>query len=400
MIGLKKRIRLCPCDSHDVEGIQTWLEDLAGDGLLLEKDGSFCGFFCFLSTPPQAVIYRLIPVQREEASLFSENSPDGDQVEISAEMGWEYLTRYGMFHIYRTGSPAAIELHTDPEVHSLAMNVLRKRLVSNIATMLIWLVVWILLKQSPFGYPFRSAACIGIIFTASFLAWFLLGLLRPVISFFHLRRYQKRLKAGESLTARKEWRKNVPIAILAKLLAVLLPILGVTGAALTLSEAQAQPITADVQVPFVTIADMIPDGAYTQNDSSFGSYNEYRSWSTGAAPVNIEWNEWASITAPDGTSFEGILRVDYHETKNAWLAQQLANDYYQYDRHRYSNFSDLEAPEADVDSILMYSNYLPYIVIRHDNIVIHATLSLTDQTNASVRDLWIRQIVDWLKENP
>ena len=40
-----KRVnRFPPCPLYDVEGMESWLEDLAKQGLILTKTGLFCGF--------------------------------------------------------------------------------------------------------------------------------------------------------------------------------------------------------------------------------------------------------------------------------------------------------------------------------------------------------------------
>ena len=394
----KKSYRICPCNAYDIEGIQSWLEDLALEGLVLERDGYFGGFFTFAQALPRPVIYRLIPVKKENISIFDENDPDGEEVETSAEMGWTYLVRYGMFHIYCTHTANPRELHTDPAVQSLALNFLRKRLVSNIVTTFIWLFIWFALRSSPFGFPFRSAAAIGLVFTLGFYGWLALGLFKPVGDVIRLVIHQKRLRSGDSLTARKNWKKRAPLIVFSKLLEFILPVLVLAGAAVTLTEASLQPVTPDTSVPFVTIADLMPEGIYEQADSSFGDYNEYRSWSTTAAPVNIEWNEWGQVTGTDGTFYKGILRIDYHECTSEWFARQLANDYYQYDLHRYRKFETLESLDAPVDSIRHYSNYLPYVLIQHDNIVIHATMTIHDQNDDIVRDIWVEATAKWLNQ--
>ena len=38
MTAVRKSHRICPCNAYDIEGIQSWLEDLAAEGLQLEKD--------------------------------------------------------------------------------------------------------------------------------------------------------------------------------------------------------------------------------------------------------------------------------------------------------------------------------------------------------------------------
>jgi hypothetical protein len=358
-------------------------------GLRLEKDGYFAGFFSFVPAEPQKLTYRLVPVKKENTTFFDENDPDSDELDVSASMGWTYLVRYGMFHIYCSDSPAPRELHTDPAVQSLALNFLRKRLVSSIAVTFTWVIIYLALRQSPFGFPFRSAAAIGMLFTICLYSWLLVGLFGPVGDTIRILRYHKRLRRGDRPIRKKNWRKAAPYTLGIKLLVFILPILGIVGAASTLGEARLQPISPETDAPFITIADLIPEGEYIQDDSMFGDYNQYRSWSTAAAPVNMEWNEWATITATDGTTYEGILRIDYHECSSEWLAKQVANDYYQYDRHRYNKFEDLPPLDAQVDSIRHYHNYLPYILIQHDNIVIHATMTLQNENDDSALDSWL-----------
>ena len=58
----KTYYRLVPCPSYDVEGIESWLEDLAEEGLFLTNDGFFCGFGFFHKEEPKKVKYRFTPV--------------------------------------------------------------------------------------------------------------------------------------------------------------------------------------------------------------------------------------------------------------------------------------------------------------------------------------------------
>ena len=48
-----------------------------------------------------------------------------------------------------------------------------------------------------------------------------------------------------------------------------------------------------------------------------------------------------------------------------------------------------------MDSIRHYSNYLPYVLIQHDNIVIHATMTIHDQNDDIVRDIWVEATAKW-----
>ena len=64
--AVKRVHRLCPCNRCDVEGIQSWLEDMAADGLFLTEDGEFCGIFTFERRSPRKVTYRLDVAQKRK----------------------------------------------------------------------------------------------------------------------------------------------------------------------------------------------------------------------------------------------------------------------------------------------------------------------------------------------
>ena len=109
----RRAYRICPCSAYDVEGIQTWLEDLAREGLLLEKEGFFGGIFTFLKTTPQRATYRLEPIQKKQSFFDDINRPEPDIIELSGQLGWDFLVRYGIFYIYRSTDPHPRELHKD-----------------------------------------------------------------------------------------------------------------------------------------------------------------------------------------------------------------------------------------------------------------------------------------------
>ena len=88
--------RLCPCNPMDIEGIQTWLEDMAQDGLILEKESVFFGFWSFEKSTPQKVLYRLEVVQGK--FLEDTDTPQLDMLETAEAMGWEYVTKYAEFN--------------------------------------------------------------------------------------------------------------------------------------------------------------------------------------------------------------------------------------------------------------------------------------------------------------
>lgn len=84
----KRVYRLVPCPWYDVEGIESWLESMAKEGLFLRKEAFFGGFTSFEQGEPKPVRYRLEAAQRSTSFLSeSGGEPDAEAVEISGELG-------------------------------------------------------------------------------------------------------------------------------------------------------------------------------------------------------------------------------------------------------------------------------------------------------------------------
>lgn len=388
----RRAYRICPCSAYDVEGIQSWLEDLATEGLLLEKDGFFGGIFTFIKSAPQRATYRLEPVQKKGGIFDDINSPDPEIIELSAQLGWEFLVRYGIFYIYRSTDSHPRELHTDLEVQAMALDAVRKRQQSTLLWTVALVCSWFFLRTYGFRYIFRSAITVSAVYTAAYLLFILWLLADPIRVLVQLHAYRKRLCAGESLTQKTDWKCRSSWHILYRILPVLLTALIIlcplitlvrTSERIPLGEYSADP-------PFITIADMIPGGTYENPGQIMGNYNTVLPWSTALSPVNIEWDERAEVSDASGNVVSGILHVDYHETLAPWLAEGLFRDYYDYESNRYhgKRFWDWDAPPVPVDDIRVFASYgILHILLRQENVVLHATLVLEDESR---NDLWER----------
>ena len=131
--------RLTPCPAYDVEGMESWLSDLAAEGLFLTQDGFFFGFGFFERDTPRRVKYRL---QASEApgGFFADNDePDKEQQELTEALGWEYVSRRGEFYIYRSREEGVRELNTDPEVQAITVKQVQKRQFHAVFNCVLWL---------------------------------------------------------------------------------------------------------------------------------------------------------------------------------------------------------------------------------------------------------------------
>lgn len=111
---MKRVRRFTPVSMYDAQGLESWLEDMAKQGLFLKKFGA--AWCVFERGPAQALRYRVEPVREQDCGDFLGRSP---MKELYQDFGWSYTASIGnaMF-IFSTGDRNAPELHTDPELQS------------------------------------------------------------------------------------------------------------------------------------------------------------------------------------------------------------------------------------------------------------------------------------------
>ena len=110
-----KRVRkFTPVSMYDARGLESWLEDMAKQGLFLKKFGAV--WCVFERGPARALRCRVEPVRERDGDDLLGRSP---MKELYQDFGWSYTANIGnaMF-IFSTEDENAPELHTDPELQS------------------------------------------------------------------------------------------------------------------------------------------------------------------------------------------------------------------------------------------------------------------------------------------
>ncbi len=383
--------RVCPCFSYDVEGIQTWLEDMAAQGLVLEADGIFLGIFTFQKTTPQKHQYRLAPIQ-EKKGFFSDSTdgPDEEEQEFSKKCGWEYLVRYQKFYIYRATGEDVRPLHTDPAVHAMALGAVKKQQRGAIISTLLNFMIYALISHELFSI-FRSGTIIGLAFLMSLIGYgfWLIG--SSIAAIIRLSRYQKRLRSGDDLDRPKNWKENAVFVRCVKLLPILCILVFLISWMNSLFMVyDSIPLTEYPQdPPFAVLEDIFPEAEIDRSDN-FLDYNTVIHYAT-ALSENYEWRQEATVFTDSG-SYHCILRIEHHETAGKLWAKGLFQDYYTHERLRYrgKRYEALEAPVTGFDDVKVYSSYgILHVLIRQGSTVTHATVSITQQGQNNRWHLWL-----------
>lgn len=394
--------KLPPCPAYDIEGMESWLTDMAQQGFMLAKDGFFAGIAAFERTKPQNVRYRL-DAALKETSMWAEDGgePDPEALDLTETFGWEYIGIYRKFYIYRTAIPNARELNTDPKVQAFAV----KKACKSQAAVAFWVFVCLILVPL---IKINGSLFITMINAHTWL--FLLGaflllwlFMDSLAKFFSLCRLRKKLQNGEVLEHSKDWKnhmmhhrakKVVQIGLIAAWVFILFHNWSYSASdkdRISLEDYSETP-------PFATIADFISDDSSCTLMWSDLGFNTMREWSDWLAPANYDWNENAALKRSDGTTLEGGLNVDYHEAVNPWIARRLASEYFQQDKCS-QNFKLIDCPELNADYAVAYINNLhfPTVIIQSGNKVIHASFYQIPSSNTITMEEWTAPLADSIR---
>lgn len=398
--------RLPPCPAYDVEGMESWLSDMAHKGLFLAKDGFFAGVATFEYGSARNVKYRLEAAQKS-TSMWSEDGgePDPEQVELSERYSWSYIAKRGDFYIYRSFDPGARELNTDPEVQALALNVVKKRKGSAAFTLLFWLILYpILWLRGGLLLTMVNMKTWLFLLTLLFVLWMLAD---SLVAFVSLGKLQKKLRDGNMLSSALNWRKRTlqhhATRFLQIALAIILICIFVNNWSVSVMDDDKVQLDNYVgDMPFATILDFAGEGGTDYHMTMMGmsmGFNTVREWSDWLAPRCIEYNEHAQVTLSDGRILDGGLYVDYYETVSPIIAERLTKECLRIDEWE-KGFELTETPDLNVDFAAAYYNELhfPVILIQEGNVVIRAMFYQTSSNYTMNMATWAGILADSIAE--
>ena len=403
---IKDRLyRLPPCPPYDVEATESWLEDMAAQGWMLEKDNIFLGVAVFEKAEPAPVRYRLEASARRVGDFDDYGgAPDPEAEEMNADFGWEYVARRGQFHIYRSPAGGGPELHTDPRVQALAIKSLERRQINSLLSLLLVLVINLFAVQLRGGSLLLSAAAAGLPITllTAFLALWLIA--APVREAVHLGRLKKRLAAGVPLRHDGDWRRG-RTAYYARLLIQLLLFLTWLLVLLHLwagnLEGRGKEALADYTgtLPFADMRDFAEgDFRLTGSDMLNSSVTDK---SNAFVRRYVDLEEHARILRPDGTALNGGLYVSYFEARWEWLARALAGEFLRVDRRKTGRDwrDSLEYPDIGLDEAAAYRNFIhfPCVVLRQGRVVLRAMFYQTGPGEDMPPEQWAGILADSIR---
>ena len=388
--GKRGAVRLIPCADYDIEGLQSYFEEMAAKGLHLKKDGIFVHFASFERGEPQEARYRMDVKEKRSPIMDGDNGrPADEQIELCGELGWEYVDSIGAFHIFRTYDAAAPELNTDAALQSIAARRIVRSQIDSVLVLCFWLLIYPVLKLDGLLLPTMFTVGTDVMLLAFIIdIWWIAGSIARLI---YLSRIKKRLEAGESIVRRVKRSSVRYIAprIAFAVLATVTVCLFITR----WSEADKGRIPLEEyagELPFATIADIVP-GEYER--LGFPVTDGIQTRSDILAPVVIDFREYAAVTVTGGKAFSGGLLIDYYETVSPRLARAAAEELLLNARlKRHYTPMDLADTGADMQAAYYDEVHMPTVILQKGNRVIKATLYQTGEYTISM-DEWAGKLL-------
>lgn len=393
--------RLPPCPAYDVEGIESWLVDQEARGLRLSREGFFAGFATFEKGEPARVRYRLQPAEKGRSVMEMDDGPSEGEEEMSAAMGWDYVARWGEFHIYRCADGEARELNTDPRVQAIALDKVRARERRNLFALFLWPVIF--LGSVAVCGPLLCLLEIGLwrflLLTAAVGTSCALSL--RTLS--HLRRLRRKLSAGEHLDHGKDWRQRARRHYLLSACCLILAAAAVWVAISCWLDGRLErdmvPLSAYAEeIPFPTGLDLVKDPIpESYEELKFLSYyNKVRRTSNPLVPDSLVLRQLGEVQLEGGGETQVVLIADYQKTAAPWLARELEREYRRAAERGRAYDGPLPLEDLGVESAWAYQDIWPTVVLRQGCTVLQVTFHQSDGDARSLAE-WAALLADAIR---
>lgn len=390
---MKKYIRrFIPTHFMDFSTLESWLSDLAEEGLFLVSFGMH--FAKFERKEPQKTAYRIEPLPAEEHGYYIRNiqnafasAKDGKQplpveeknnrmVELYAEFDWEKVCSITpQFCIFRTAEEHPTELHTDPIAQSIAYERLYRRQKRGLLVLfpLLLALLFLCLYFDFCGGHFYYSVRFGFSLLVNVLL--LLGLLFDAYRQLHaLHTIKSRLQDGISMPHQGNWQKSRfrrkigVLLFLAPLIYIYLNIYYMISTGWS-----AQLRTIDHPLPYLSLAEIETAPSFTMKEAALYPQNTVRFDTSLLAPLQYSIQQKGIVPDERWADGSGIyspsLSVDYCQLRFQGLAKPFLESILK--NRLYPEGGTLIPLQGDgFDEAYLYQNGSTKLFLRNGNVVL------------------------------
>lgn len=309
---------------------ECWLEDMAREGLHLERFGRL-GTAVFRRGAPEEVRCRID---------VSPAPPEPAQVTLYQEAGWDYVTRSGQLNFYRSPeSRNAPELHTDPAQQAATLEGLERQLRRSAILVGALMALFFAMMFFVFFWdatPWKSLADGDLLNQAILCLVEGYLLLMTLGNFFSLRSLHRKLERGVPINHREDWRGPRRRAAMAMGGILVLAAVGAAVPWMQLASRQEMNLTdpAAAGLPVLRLAELEQDPALEPEAGSIIRDGvDFSNW------VETRWSPFSRLTEsreqgvipgrtwPDSSGeYSPSVRTTHYRLTFGWMAPYLLQD--------------------------------------------------------------------------
>ena len=316
--------KITPVSSADGEGLESWLEDMALQGLYLKK---FRPLFCtFTPGPAKKTRYRLEPFR-----LRLDDDLPRSMLELYRDFGWDYIdTVDNSMLIFSTQDLDAPELHTDPKLQSQRWKRLyrsaRRGFVGNVAFLVLAVVlIALLLNDTPILNLLTTSAVPLLLFAL----YQLCALPAAWADVRNLSRLARRLEAGEPMDHHSPYSRRRLVPLLSFTLCILLIVLLILPRyILPFLGGDMRPVSHVSDFSPLSLAQVEGKG-YRPYETENHDQSDYFNYSRKNHYL-LCWNQWEVFQAgqPDLAGKLNWMQIDWYDIPAplSFLSVPLANE--------------------------------------------------------------------------
>lgn len=249
---MKTKRKFFPANTADIPALESWLEDLALEGLF---PLSFNGYYAkFRQSKPQKMTFRI------EIPKYFQGMPPKTMRETYEAFGWQFVcAMWQKYYLFACTEESPMEPHTDPlaqgELFQEAYQDSKRAFLSGVGVGLVFLLIFILIAWSQFALFISTFSAFEFCIILFVL---LLSAGLTVLEFRTCSRLRHQLASGIPLEHRKSYRKPLLLQLLLVPLCVLvsfLPSLSIlTDGLKQLPELSAYEISSPL--PYLSLAEI------------------------------------------------------------------------------------------------------------------------------------------------
>lgn len=369
----KNVYKLIPCNRWQIGEMESWLSDMAEEGLILKKLG--LRFATFEKKMPKKIRYRL--------DYYSSGSMPNEQISAYEESGWKFCCNRSKFYIFSSPEDCSTpELHTDAIEQGYSLKALNNYLFNSCILVVLCFLLLLYLNYSilsSHGAYFFNLLPPGVFMNLFIMIpFYILLVYKTIIEYIYIAKLKKSLIEGRPIDHKAPWQHsqffNPKVELVINIIYIL--ILLFLLITVNINSTSIEPIPkASSTMPIVMLSE-VEETPYidwynpqlTEEDSTHWYIREwsplspihYSSYETGVVQeMSSNTNELIDkVTANGSTIYAPILRNELYQVRFESMADNVLLDLIKVRKYNYdSNTSvDVISKIENNDFDLLYAS--------------------------------------------